>query len=173
MFIYEKNINKKICKDLILLYENSDKKEYINEKDVKMTQGVFHISNPNLSDYLKVLNKLIKQYIKKYKHINYGQQPWTIYPNIKIQKYQPNENYGEWHSESTGYRGNNNRLLVFSTFLNTIDQGGETEFFYQKQKIKAEESKTILFPSFWTHTHRGNKTKETKYIITGWCTYVH
>ena len=144
MFIYEKNINKKICKDLILLYENSDKKEHINKKDVKMTQSVFYISNPNLSDYLKVLNKLIKQYIKKYKHIDYGQQPWTIYP----------------------------RLLVFSTFLNTIEQGGETEFFYQKQKIKAEESKTILFPSFWTHTHRGNKTKETKYIITGWCTYI-
>ena len=35
------------------------------------------------------------------------------------------------------------------------------------------EGKTILFPSFWTHTHKGNITKETKYIITGWYTYVH
>ena len=49
----------------------------------------------------------------------------------------------------------------------------ETEFFYQKQKIKPETGKTIFFPSFWTHTHRGIVTQETKYIVTGWYTYVH
>ena len=52
-------------------------------------------------------------------------------------------------------------------------KGGETEFFYQKEKIKPVEGKTILFPAFWTHTHKGNLTKEIKYIITGWYTYVH
>ena len=173
MFIYEDYINKEICKNLIQLYENTNKKEKVNNKKIKMTQSIFHITNPNLFNYLKKLNIFTKNYIKKYKHCDYGQEVWNVHPNIKIQKYEPNENYGQWHSESTGYQGNNNRILVFSTFLNDVKKGGETEFFYQKQKVKAEEGKTIIFPAYWTHTHKGNITNEIKYIITGWYTYVH
>jgi|TARA_R110000744_G_scaffold93604_1_gene180814 prolyl 4-hydroxylase len=173
MFISENYIDKKICKNLIETYEKTNKKESINYKKIKMTQSIFNINDPSLFNYLKKLNNFTKNYIKKYKHCDYGQETWDIYPNIKIQKYEPNENYGEWHSESTGYQGNNNRILVFSTFLNDIKKGGETEFFYQKQKIKAEEGKTIIFPAYWTHTHKGNITNEIKYIITGWYTYVH
>ena len=173
MFIYEDNIDKKVCKDLIKAYENADKKETIKDTKVEMTQTIFPISSPYLFNYLKELNKITKEYIKKYKHCDYGQEAWNVSPNIKIQKYKPNEHYSQWHSESTGFEGNNNRILVFSTFLNDITKGGETEFFYQKKKIKPKIGKTIIFPSFWTHTHKGNLSKETKYIITGWYSYVH
>tara|TARA_Y100000114_G_scaffold119383_1_gene114080 strand:+ start:402 stop:596 length:195 start_codon:yes stop_codon:yes gene_type:complete len=64
-------------------------------------------------------------------------------------------------------------MLVFTTYLNNVKKGGETQFLYQRKKIKPLQGKTILFPSFWTHVHKGNKTTETKYIITGWYTYVH
>ena len=64
-------------------------------------------------------------------------------------------------------------MLVFTTYLNNVKKGGETQFLYQRKKIKPFQGKTILFPSFWTHVHKGNKTTETKYIITGWYTYVH
>tara|TARA_R100001244_G_scaffold17654_1_gene18882 strand:- start:228 stop:752 length:525 start_codon:yes stop_codon:yes gene_type:complete len=173
MFIYESYIDKKVCKDLIKAYENADRKETIKDKKVEMTQTIFDITNPYLFNYLKELNKITKEYIRKYYHCDYGQESWNVYPNIKIQKYKPNEHYSEWHSESTGYQGNNNRILVFTTYLNDIKDGGETEFFYQKNKIKPKEGLTIIFPAFWTHVHKGNPSKETKYIITGWYSYVH
>ena len=55
------------------------------------------------------------------------------------------------------------------TFLNDINDGGETEWFYQKIKVKPEKGLTLIWPTDWTYTHRGLVSKtETKYIITGW-----
>ena len=54
------------------------------------------------------------------------------------------------------------------TYLNDVKDGG-TEFLYQNLKTKAEKGLTLIWPSAWTHTHKGiiSPTKE-KYIITGW-----
>ena len=55
------------------------------------------------------------------------------------------------------------------TYLNDVTDGGETEFYHQQLKIKAERGKTLIWPVDWTYTHRGvvSNTQE-KYIITGW-----
>ena len=61
------------------------------------------------------------------------------------------------------------RLLVFMTYLNDVEDGGETEFLYQNLKVKPEKGKTLIWPSEWTHTHRGLTSKsESKFIVTGW-----
>ena len=59
------------------------------------------------------------------------------------------------------------------TYLNDIDDGGGTEFKLQEMKVKAEKGKTIIWPSDWTHTHRGivSPSKE-KYIVTGWWSFM-
>ena len=138
-----------------------------------MTKIILNFKDLELHEYLRELNEILKKYIQKYKYVDEGQEPWTISSDIQIQKYEPNESYFKWHCESSGYKKSNERILVFSTFLNNIKKGGETEFFYQKEKVKAEIGRTIIFPSFWTHTHKGNITNETKYIITGWFTYAN
>ena len=171
MFIYEGNINKKICKELIKTFEKSNNKKMIKTDHTSMTEVVLNKEDPCLLLYIKELTQIKNKYIKKYKYIDLNQEFWDIYQNIKIQKYKPGQSYFGWHCENVGEEFNKNRILVFSTFLNNIEKGGETEFFYQKEKIKPKESKTILFPAYWTHTHRGNLTKQTKYIITGWYTY--
>ena len=173
MFIYEDMIQKEVCKNLITFYEKSPDKTFIKEPYTQMSVLFLDKLNPNLFGYHVELNKVIAKYKKKYKYIDKGQEPWTIFSNIKIQKYNPGESYVDWHTESTGYDGNQNRVLVFTTYLNNVKEGGETEFFYQKEKIKPKEGLTLLFPPFWPHTHKGNPSQETKYIITGWYTYVH
>ena len=57
------------------------------------------------------------------------------------------------------------------TYLNDVEDGG-TEFYYQGLKTKAEKGLTLIWPSDFTHTHRGiiSNTKE-KYIATGWFSY--
>jgi len=55
------------------------------------------------------------------------------------------------------------------TYLNDISDEGETEFLYQKIKVKPEKGLTLIWPTDWTHTHRGIPSQtETKYIATGW-----
>ena len=57
------------------------------------------------------------------------------------------------------------------TYLNTVDNAG-TEFYYQKLKIPCKKGLTLIWPSDFTHTHKGiiNEKKE-KYILTGWLNY--
>ena len=49
-----------------------------------------------------------------------------------------------------------------------MDESGETEFLYQKQKIVPKAGRVIIFPGSFTHLHRGNPPYEPKYIATGW-----
>ena len=61
------------------------------------------------------------------------------------------------------------RILVFMTYLNDVTDEGETEWVYQDVKIQPKKGLSVMWPSEFTHTHRGipSKTQE-KYISTGW-----
>ena len=59
------------------------------------------------------------------------------------------------------------------TYLNDVTDAGETEFYYQKIKVKPEKGLTLIWPSEWPWTHRGLTSKtQIKYIATGWFCYV-
>ena len=121
--------------------------------------------------YLTYLQKNIDLYVNKYTFCNSG-GAWSIVENPLIQYYPSNGGFYSWHTERNGGTFPFcNRHLVFMTYLNDIEQDGETEFYYQKEKIKPKKGLTLVWPSDWTFTHRGIPTKEEKYIITGWFGY--
>ena len=94
--------------------------------------------------------------------------------SIKIQKTDPGSGYHIWHSEQNN-GDSANRGLVYSLYLNTLDDdsAGETEFLYQRLRIPPKENSLIIWPAAFTHTHRGNVVHgdKPKYIITGWFYY--
>jgi len=76
--------------------------------------------------------------------------------------------YYHWHIDS-GPGDFTKRQLVAIWYLNKISDGGETEFYFQKLRIRPEPGMLILFPPFWTHLHRGKTLRTgTKYIATTW-----
>jgi hypothetical protein len=87
---------------------------------------------------------------------------------VKIQKTEPGQGYHLWHYEHEAHEPN--RVLAWIIYLNDIDSAGETEFLYQKLRIPPKENTAIIWPAFYTHTHRGNVVhgNKSKYIITGW-----
>jgi hypothetical protein len=90
-----------------------------------------------------------------------------------IQHYQPNEGFLTWHHERS-HVAFSSRVLTFMTYLNDVTDGGETEFYYQDIKFKPKKGLTLIWPTEFTHTHRGitSKTQE-KYIATGWLKFTH
>jgi hypothetical protein len=90
--------------------------------------------------------------------------------DMKLQKTSPGGGYHVWHAE----QGNTEprRILTFMLYLNTLDEedGGETEFLYQRRRIRPVENTMLLWPAAYTHAHRGNTVLGTKdkYIATGW-----
>ncbi len=125
---------------------------------------------PIINEYINELEKCTGKYIKEYP---YSLQPgyrFQISQPIRIQYYKPNEGFYEYHCERYNL---SHRHLVWTTYLNTVKDKGETEFYYQGIKIKANKGKAVIFPAEWTHTHRGVPSPtEEKYIITGWYEFI-
>jgi len=90
---------------------------------------------------------------------------------VKIQKTKIGGGYHTWHCENAEMKARN-RILAFMVYLNDVDEGGETEFLYQKCRFKPEKNTLMVWPSQFTHIHRGNPPlSNDKYIITGWIEY--
>lgn len=176
-----KNLN--ICDELIDFFEKSENKtegKTYNGKNVDVDQSVkkstdiqfYDCSNKSCENYLIGLQECLNSYIKDYHFCNHY-NGCSIQEAINIQRYLPNEGFFAWHCErASAGAPYSTRHLAFITYLNDVEDEGETEFFYQKVKIKPKKGLTIIFPVDWTHTHRGITSKtQTKYIITGWINY--
>ena len=88
--------------------------------------------------------------------------------SVKIQKTEVGQGYHVWHCEHSS-RETASRVLAFVLYLNDVDEGGETEFLYQHKRVKPKVGTVVVFPSSFTHVHRGNPPLSgTKYILTGW-----
>lgn len=92
---------------------------------------------------------------------------------INAQKYEVGSGgYPYWHSENYPQKGSVDALhrnLLFMFYLNDVETGGETEFYYQNEVIQPKAGRMVIAPSGFTHTHRGNVPKSNdKYILTSW-----
>ena len=98
--------------------------------------------------------------------------PWEIHWIFNMQRYLPGEGYHNFHCERAGL-STGNRMGVWMFYLNDINDKGWTEFYYQQHFEKPEAGKLVMWPTDWTHLHRGiTSPTETKYIITGWFSWV-
>jgi len=173
-------IDEKICDDLVKFFNNTDQKGpgevyYFGEQVVKKDRkdSIETSFDPEAdvkewSNYKTELQKVLNLYLKKYPEAN-DVAKFGLVEGANLQHYKPDSGYYSWHAERQGI---SDRHLVFMTYLNDVDEGG-TEFKNQKIKLPARKGLTTIWPTDWTHTHRGviSKTQD-KYIITGWFNYV-
>ena len=95
-----------------------------------------------------------------------------ITDHVKIQKTMPSQGYHVWHIEHGEGRENEKRILVYSIYLNTVEEGGETEFLYQSQRVKPVKGRIVIWPAGFPYIHRGNPPLGgEKYIATSWISY--
>ena len=177
-FIGEYTIDEKLCDDIIQYFELDTTQKFAGvsrdglDLDTKDSTDT-NLCEPLKSIYIKELQKCVERYIKTYEMCDKIVDRWTIVEDINIQRYNPGQWYKKWHCE----RGGSNRpevyrYLVFMTYLNTVVDGGETDFLYQNTKVKPVKGRTLIWPVDWTHTHRGLPSfSETKYIVTGWFSF--
>ena len=127
---------------------------------------------PVLLNYMEQFTSVINQYKDAYKW-SHEFAPWAI-ESVNIQHYMPGQGFHKWHTERIGKQyPDAARHLVWMTYLNDVNSGGETEFYYQQLKVKPRKGLTLMWPADWTHTHRGLVADtEEKYIITGWISYI-
>ena len=120
-----------------------------------------------LQEFDRVVWGCYAEYAKEY-GILHSLSKHKISPYIKIQRYKPTQGYHVWHDENSQVN-NSNRLLVVALYLNTVEEGGETEFLYQSMRVKPVQGTLLIHPCGFTHTHRGNPPlKGVKYFMNTW-----
>ncbi len=185
-FILIDKVDEGICKNLIHIFNShpdkhfagqvsyfdetsSDKKKVdtTQKKSVELELNQFNL--PVLDAYYSGLQKLLMGYMQLYPEVQ--RLPSFTPTCARIQRYDKDGHFNSWHYERGGGE-TQKRCLVYMTYLNDVEEGGQTYFKYQKKEIKPEVGKTVIWPSDWTHTHKGVGPKDGyKFISTGW--YVH
>ena len=120
----------------------------------------------------KSCTSLIKKFrddvIEKFPEINFTADVWAI-TNMRFKLFKSGQSFERWHSEhSFDYP---TRLLNIMIYLTEHNCGTE---FFNGDYIKSEIGRLVLFPPYFTHTHRGQKCPDnkTRYIITGYVNFI-
>ena len=81
---------------------------------------------------MQYLQPIVDKYKEKYPYCDdVAEWKTQTYPNI--QYYAPGGGYYKWHMErSNGKAPYCHRHLVYMTYLNDVNDGGETEFYHQQ-----------------------------------------
>ena len=121
----------------------------------------------DLKLYFKKLFDCYQDYKTQWPFLNKTLKSVDI-PRFNIQKYNTGGHFADLHSERETLN-NMHRVFAWMTYLNNVDDGGETYFDHYDLKIKPEIGKTLIWPAELTHAHKGEILKSgIKYIITGW-----
>lgn len=146
-----------------------------NENEIANTDDLIdpviaRSSSPSVAPFIKAVDNCYAKYADKYGAIR-SIGPHKISSCIQLQRIRPTQGYHVWHCEADQFLGAS-RILVPMLYLNTVEEGGETEFLYQSKRVKPKQGTLVLWPAAFTHMHRGNPPlKESKYIMTSWIEY--
>ena len=121
----------------------------------------------------KSIGKGINNYSKIYPLVNTHNSRCTPWHTCQLVKFEPNKYYSHIHCENSFPEVPiANRCFVWMIYLNTIKDGGGTEFIHQNFVTNPIAGDMYIWPAGWTHMHRGvNAPNEVKYTITGWYNY--
>jgi len=175
---------KKLCNDITkkmdksalvpgMMYNTGSGQVVDKNAKESFEMAIHHFENDEpWKTYKTKLYDILKLYIKKYPDIHNNAE-FGLGEPFNTQKYPIGGGFKIWHYENDFQTFNYDRCLVFMTYLNDVEDGG-TSFKYQGIDIPAKKGLTLIWPAYWTHTHRGiiSKTKE-KYIVTGWLNFIN
>jgi hypothetical protein len=139
------------------------------EEEVKNGINHYFFLKKDLEEINVIHEKIAKLFIKYH----------SIYPEINImpgnkiltefrfKHFKPGNYFNNWHSEL--WYSTPMRLVGFTIYLSEHNCGTE---FFDGTYIKSEKGKAVIFPTLFTHTHRGQPCpdKKDRYLLTG---YLH
>jgi hypothetical protein len=166
IYIEDNFFDKKICQNIIEKYKNNTLKG-----ETHTGYDYFFLKNDDmlLEEINKKLINSIKNYLNLYPEANLTKNTYTL-QEIRFKHFKPGNFFSKWHSE-VGYNSPN-RVLNMMIYLSQHNCGTE---FFDSSTIKSEIGRLTIFPSYFTHTHRGQVCPENKdrYIIGGYFNFVN
>jgi len=183
--VYDNALTSYQCKEIIkwtetqslvkgkVLEDNQIKEKLEDKDDWEVDDTKTNFQNKTFVDLMirDALFKSIGLYRKSHPEIGHI-TPWDLYDDFNIQKYNPGEGYHALHCENAG-GSDIMRVMAWMIYLNTVTDKGGTYFSSYNRTIKPKEGRLVIWPAYFTHHHKGVVSKtQTKYIATGWYSFV-
>ena len=138
--------------------------EYKDSLDIQIWQKDYEAE---IVEYRNCLQSVLELYMRKYEDVSITNNAFNVFDPMIYQYYKPGGGFKIWHNERGGI-AKSKRILVFMTYLNDVKNGG-TEFKNFNLITPAKKGLTLIWPTDWPWTHRGQITDSNeKKIITGW-----
>ena len=168
-------------KDFILIKKNFFSKDKCNLLIEKFKDKVSPVERKRLAyeavdmEDTVVFNEIasnvkpfVRAYIKKFPEVNLTWGRWAL-TTMRFKKFNPGKAFTTWHSEHSHHYPT--RILNFQLYLSSHNCGTK---FYNGKVIKSETGKAVIFPSYFTHTHKGQRcpNNKTRYLITGYFNFL-
>lgn len=189
IYLNNNSISKQLCDEIIHLYESQNTQYHgvtaggLN-KNVKDTMDfIIPVEDPwiKIREFLALeLERNLKMYMEQLNSHTFENEnssskfkffDGTVCSTqcFMIQRYIKQVGRYIYHNDfSIEYYEKKYRIITFLWYLNTVEEGGETEI-WGTERIKPEAGKLLLFPACWTFPHTGKMPiSDNKYIITGW-----
>jgi hypothetical protein len=178
--VFEDAVPKDWCDKVIKTYEDNSYNSFSRQELEKITTLHKKDNSIGLHFYNKELCKTFSKNLINYFYKSYSKEyqldssiideASLIVSDFKVQKTLPTGGYHLWHTETSILEPF--RVMVYTVYLNDVEEGGETEFLIQSLRVKPKKGTVVIFPAGYTHIHRGNPPLSgEKYIMTGWIEY--
>lgn len=176
---YDDVLSNDFCKNLIDRFEASKNKQPgkmitkdnvdIINKSHKDTLELVIDNDPDWRDIEEVLTNCYMEFVQRYINefnplLAIGQE--TYREEFRIKKYDIGGLFN-WHIDCVGK--DYYRILAIQFYFNDVQEGGETQFEFQKASVKPQRGRLIIFPTTWTYRHRGAPViSNSKYVCTNY-----
>jgi hypothetical protein len=110
-----------------------------------------------------LLTRIVQMYVKNFPEINMSTDSWEI-SRFNVKRFKPGNFFEGWHSEH--YKGEQ-RVACALIYLSDHNCGTE---FYSGETVLSKKGRILIFPTYWTHTHRGQLCPDNKerYIMSSY-----
>ena len=149
-------------------YDSSDLNNVVN-LDRKNTTQAYPKPDDPISDL--ITNIIFSNYDEYGKTLPIPQGQPMCATTYSVRVYRKNVGkFLEHVDQSAG--PNVTRVFGVILYLNTVDEGGETDFLDYNLKVKPEAGKLVIFPCNYLYRHQGNiPISEDKYIVTAFINF--
>ncbi len=173
--------NDRLCDRIVAFFEENDQAQAAGrtgtgrvDESYKQSLDIYirpkDLQRPEceaLSEYIGLLHDCFRDYMEQWDFLKTFLATVHV-GGFNIQKYETGGHFGKLHAERTGL-SKLHRVLVWMTYLNDVERGGETEFPHFGLRVRPVKGRTLIWPAEWTHAHRGCIVEAgAKYIVTGW-----
>lgn len=177
--VYDGALDAALCEQIIALFGSDPDGQFERERQSTWVEYLITRNpNPAWRDIERVLVDNMVAHLKDYSSHPaarmLGLRAPRAFEHLKIKKYRANQSEADqFPLHIDAYDAKTSvRTIGFLWYLNTVEQGGETEFPVLGQSVSPVAGRLVMLPPMWMYEHFGKPPLSgDKYIVTSYLNF--